>query len=120
MPRSIRLAIVAALIGTTPLASAAAQPADPTNGHRLAVKICSACHVVAPDQDFPPLLRNPAPSFKAIANRKGTTTASLQKFIETTHAGIATPANMPNPMLTEDQAQDIASYIVSLRSRSRR
>ena len=46
----------------------------------------------------------------------GTSAASLQRFILTTHAEIAEPKGMPNPQLTEDQAADIASYIVSLRS----
>jgi mono/diheme cytochrome c family protein len=111
-----RLAILAAFVGSMTLATEAETAADPAEGHRLALMICSACHVVASDQQSPPVLRHPAPNFQAVAARPGTSAASLQRFILTTHAEIATPAGMPNPRLTEDQAAEIASYIVSLRS----
>ena len=110
-----RLALVLALAGSEPLVVAAETIGNPAEGHRLALKICAACHVVGPDQQSPPLLSHPAPDFQAIAAKPGTA-ASLQQFILTTHAGIKTPENMPNPQLTEDQAADIASYIASLRS----
>ena len=111
-----RLAVMLALAGSGPLVTAAATVGNPTEGHRLALKICAACHVVAPDQQYPPLLIHPAPDFQTIAVRPGISTVSLQQFILTTHAGITNPDNMPNPQLTEDQAADIASYIASLRS----
>lgn len=38
-------------------------------GQRIAQLVCSACHVVPQDQEFPPILRRPAPSFGEIANR---------------------------------------------------
>jgi mono/diheme cytochrome c family protein len=91
---------------------------DPAEGHRLALKICSACHVVAADQDIAPIVRNPAPSFQAIANRPGTSAASMQHFVQTIHRTLANGTNMPNPRLTDEQATDIASYIVSLRTAS--
>jgi len=110
-----RLAIMLAFVSLIPVVEAAETAANPTEGHRLALKICAACHVVAPDQQIPPVLRNPGPNFQAIAGRPGISAASLQQFILTTHSGIATPDNMPNPQVTEDQAANIASYIVSLR-----
>jgi hypothetical protein len=67
------------------------------------VKICDACHVAASDQQFPPILRPPAPSFQAIADRPGTTAALLRNFLLTTHATITNTDNMPNPQLTDDQ-----------------
>ena len=114
-----RLAILVALASSMALVAEAETNADPAEGHRLALKICSACHVVASDQQFPPMLRKPAPNFQAIAARPGTSAASLQRFILTTHAEIATPKGMPNPQLTEDQAAEIAAYIVSLGSANR-
>src|SRR5262249_32280015 len=36
----------------------------------LAPKVCGACQLVAPDYQFGPTLRQPAPSFQAIANRR--------------------------------------------------
>jgi cytochrome c len=89
---------------------------DPQEGHRLALKICDACHIAAADQQSPPILRHPAPSFRVIADRRGTTAASLRTFLLTTHATIAEPANMPNPQLTDDQVTQLVSYILSLRS----
>jgi mono/diheme cytochrome c family protein len=110
----VRLALVLALAGSEPFVAAAATIGNPAEGHRLALEICAACHVIGPDQQYPPVLRHPAPDFRAIAAKPGSA-ASMQQFILTTHPGITTPENMPNPQLTEDQAADIASYIASLR-----
>jgi mono/diheme cytochrome c family protein len=111
-----RLTIVPAAVGSMVLAAEAQTTADQAEGHRLALTICSACHIVASDQKSPPVLRDPAPDFHSIAARPGSSVASLQRFILTTHAEIATPAGMPNPRLTEGQAAEIAAYIVSLHS----
>ncbi len=116
--RQFALVAVIWLVGAAGLVARAqpvAEGGDAQEGHRLAVKICASCHVVAWDQRFPPVLRNPAPSFRTIANRPGTTAASLRNFISTTHETIATPANMPNPELTDDQVTALVSYILSLR-----
>ena len=115
MTQLARLAIMLAFVSSMPLVDAAEIAADPTEGHRLALKICAACHLAASDQQNAPLLHHPAPDFEAIAARPGISAASLQQFILTTHSGITNPDKMPNPQLTEDQAADIASYIVSLR-----
>jgi len=103
------------------LALGPAQGAEPSQtsaarGEQLARLICSACHVVAADQEFPPLLRDPAPRFVDIANRPDTTEKSLRHFITTTHWDEKTlPMTMPNPELTEQQTIAVARYIVSLR-----
>ena len=53
--------------------AAAADSVDQVaKGHRLALEICSACHVAAPDQGAPPILSNPPPSLQTIANRPET------------------------------------------------
>ena len=51
-----------------------------------------------------------APSFEAVANRKGTTALSLKVFLKTSHQ------NMPNLIVTSDQADALVSYILSLRN----
>ena len=112
--------VAAAIVAMLVFAAAAGETGDPVEGHRLGIKICAFCHVVAADQEFAPALSKPAPSFQAISNKRGTTAESLQKFISTTHLTIAEPANMPNPQLTEDQVYDLVSYILSLRSNSGR
>ena len=91
---------------------------QPQNGRELALHVCSACHVVAKDQQFSPLLDPPAPSFMQIANRPGTKADALRHFVKNTHWDEKTlPLTMPNPRLTDWETADVASYIMSLRSR---
>jgi len=89
---------------------------DPASGLRLAQKICSACHIVARNQDMMPNLRNPAPSFFSIADHSGVTAEKLQDFIQKTHRAFANGTDMPSPELTPEQTRDVVSYILSLRS----
>jgi mono/diheme cytochrome c family protein len=85
-------------------------------GEHIARLVCSACHVVASDQEFPPLLRPPAPSFDEIANRPATDAQAVGKFVATTHWDMKTlPMQMPNPMLSKKQTAAVARYLVSLR-----
>ncbi|MDE2136002.1 MAG: cytochrome c [Gammaproteobacteria bacterium] len=102
-----------------PWAVADGVPSTPSlaHGEHIARLICSACHVVAADQEYPPLLITPTPAFREIANRPGTSVETLRRFITTTHWDEGKlPMAMPDPMLTEEQARDVARYILSLRS----
>jgi len=106
------------LIGTWTVGAdlrAFSREAGVSQGHRLALLACSPCHVVAIDQEAAPILRTPAPSFDAIANKPETTGDSLRAFLSTTHAKIATPSGMPNPQLADYQMAEVISYILSLR-----
>lgn len=113
-------AIAAALL-LAPLTHAApaqvsASP-EVARGEHIAQLICSACHVVAKDQEFPPLLSRATPSFSEIANRPGASAASLQHFITSTHWNPDTlPMAMPNPALTPEQTRAVARYILSLKT----
>lgn len=78
-----------------------------SEGHRLAEAWCKSCHAIEPDITG---TLNQAPSFEAIANRHGTTALSLKVFLRTSHQ------NMPNLVITPDQADALANYILSLRS----
>jgi mono/diheme cytochrome c family protein len=90
-------------------------------GGDLARLVCSDCHVVAADQDFPPVLQPPAPSFLDIANRPGTTAKSLRQFILTTHWNMKSArVTMPNPKMRPEDAAVLAAYIMSLRNASPR
>jgi mono/diheme cytochrome c family protein len=91
--------------------------ADAPAGHALALKICAACHMVSSDQQFPPILRQPAPDFQMIANRPGTTADSLRNFVSTTHRTVNQPFDMPALDLTGDMTTKVVSYILSLRTR---
>jgi mono/diheme cytochrome c family protein len=97
---------------------AAAQENEVDQGHHLATLICSACHVAAPDQDFEPILRPPAPPFVSIAERRDLTADYLQTFLSTTHRDVLNPKGMPNPLLLDYQIKQISAYILSLRKRS--
>ena len=51
----------------------------------------------------------PAPSFPQLARLSSTTELSLKVFLSLNHE------NMPNLMLTRDQMDDLAAYILSLK-----
>lgn len=116
-PRRAAAIFLAAMGAAAP--THAQSPAEPdiAAGKKIAVDICSVCHVVSDDQQFPPLLRNPAPSFATIANRRSATAQSLRTFISTAHATVQHPAGMPNPQLTEEQTKDVVAYLMTLRAR---
>ena len=100
------------------LSASAAEPAaadDARAGRALSLKLCTPCHVVSPDQELPPILRPPAPSFLVIANRPSTTNESLRRFLTQTHASLRDVSGMPNPQLTEDQVREAAAFIMSIR-----
>ena len=105
------------------LGAASSCPAGPPSdnallhGERLAREMCSACHVVATDQQFPPLLHEPAPSFADIANRQGINEQSLRRFITTTHRDQSTlPMSMPRMGLNGEQVHAVSRYILSLKT----
>ncbi|MFZ1100955.1 MAG: c-type cytochrome [Steroidobacteraceae bacterium] len=90
--------------------------AELARGEHVARLICATCHVVAKDQEFPPMLNQPVPSFLDIANRPGVTAESLRRFITSTHwDSDKLPMTMPNPMLMPEQTRAVARYILSLR-----
>ena len=96
-------------------AQQASQADEVTQGHRLAVEICSICHLAAPDQTHQPMLKPPGPPFTSIAQRPDISAQSLTKFITTTHRGLDNPAGMPNPDLADYQVKEVVAYILSLR-----
>jgi mono/diheme cytochrome c family protein len=116
MSRSVRiylgLAVLIAfsvlfLIGIVHTAAGAPRSATRTaEGHRLAQAWCQPCHAIEPSMaGFFDL----APSFQAVADRKGTTALSLKVFWRTSHQ------NMPNLVIEPDQADALVDYILSLR-----
>ena len=120
--RIAALALAAALLCAlcTPRSSAAGVPTTPelARGEHIARLVCSGCHVVAADQEFPPPLRHSTPAFTEIANRPGVTAERLQRLVTTTHWDVdKLPMSMPNPMLSKPEAQAVARYILGLRRR---
>jgi mono/diheme cytochrome c family protein len=89
------------------LAAAITQPvlaADASNGGRLAMRWCAACHVVANDQRE---ANTDAPPFEEIAKRFSE--PGLVTFLLDPHA------KMPDMNLTRFEAADIAAYVSTLR-----
>jgi Cytochrome c len=117
MKTFVRLAVVASLMAGSTLASGQVLPGppDPVEGHRLAIALCTPCHVVATDQELPPVLYKPAPPFLVIANRPNTTEASLRQFLLTTHSTMRPTFTMPNPALADYQLNAIVAYLLSLK-----
>jgi mono/diheme cytochrome c family protein len=113
-----RVVWIAALWLGIHIVHAAEPKADPAvaRGERLAQMICSACHSVAPNQQFTPILKAQPPSFEEIANRPTTTEKSIVDFLKNTHWDEKTiPMTMPDPMLMANQRVDLARYILSMR-----
>ncbi len=110
--------LLMATVGNYAHAQTVKASASVAHGEHIAQNVCSACHVVAKGQEFPPLLNQPAPSFFDIANRPGVSAESLRHFITSTHWDTdKLPMTMPDLMLSDDQTRAVTRYILSLRTR---
>ncbi len=109
--------LTAAVVPWAAKAEGAAKPnAQVRRGAQIAQMLCSACHVVAENQQYPPLLEDPAPSFQSIANRPQVSEAALRHFVATTHWDEKTiPFTMPDPGLTRPESAAVIRYILSLK-----
>ncbi len=86
----------------------AQEPQDAvTTGRKLALQLCSGCHFVSPGQRQP--MDVDAPSFQEIARRPETTEFALRNVIRTPHP------IMPTLILSAQESEDIAAYIMSLK-----
>jgi len=65
-----------------------------------------------------PILRNPGPSFAAIAARPSTSEATLRAYLMTRHPDMGPAGQMPNPRLVDYQIDEVVAYILSLRGGS--
>jgi mono/diheme cytochrome c family protein len=104
---AIIVAIAALLVVRLHHANGAAAPSESVAvGHRLAEAWCKNCHAIEAASGGVP---NTAPDFAAVANQPSTTALSLKVFLQSNHRA------MPNLMLTPSQADDLVSYILSLK-----
>jgi mono/diheme cytochrome c family protein len=79
-------------------------------GRSLAMRSCSACHVVSERPQQPAV--DGVPSFAQIARNPNTTPDGLRTFIQAPHPP------MPNFSLSRKQLDEVTAYIMSLRPRS--
>jgi mono/diheme cytochrome c family protein len=109
----IRIGIAAALAAAALLfirlhnASGAPLQQDSVSaGQRLAEAWCKDCHALEATSAGH---LGRAPDFFRIANRNSTTELSLKVFLRSNHR------NMPNLIITPQQADDLAQFILSLK-----
>lgn len=100
-----RLAISAIFV--LAVAPALAQAGDAGSGRRIAADSCAACHQV---EGATPS-NGSGPSFAAIGGMPSTTELSLKVFLKSSHH------NMPNFILSPDEVEDVAAYILGLGSK---
>ena len=89
------------------LLPASAQSADPSAGRRIAETTCVACHQIGPDAE-PKNQKSGAPSFVDISRMPSTNELAIKVFLRSSHA------KMPNIILSPEEIELIAAYIVSL------
>ncbi len=80
--------------------------AAPAPGLKLAQQYCAECHKVAPSDASG---WTDAPAFDALANRPGTTVASLSAIIRKPHMNMLHTGRPPQ------ESDQIAAYIMTLR-----
>ena len=104
---ALLIAIVALLLIRLHNASGAPPAQDSVSaGQRLAEAWCRECHAFEMSGLGVP---GRAPDFMQIANRTSTTELSLKVFLRTSHR------NMPNLIITPEQADILAQFILSLK-----
>jgi mono/diheme cytochrome c family protein len=114
----LSIMIACVVLSTSPIASVAENSpaaAKLERGRDIANMVCAVCHIVGPGQDSAPVLRNPGPDFRVIANRPGTTAQQLAAALRARHP-TAVDA-MPPPLLSEEMIEAVTTYILSLRTR---
>jgi mono/diheme cytochrome c family protein len=83
-----------------------AEAGDSARGRALAERYCARCHSIAPGRTG----GEPGiPSFMRMAADPEQTRASLRQFITLPHF------EMPPPVLTREEVDDVIAYILSLR-----
>ena len=80
---------------------------NPTLGKEMALGLCTPCHLVAQDQEAP--AARVGPSFYALSEDPAVTAFRLRMFLMQTPHPV-----MPNFILSDDEADDMTAYILSL------
>ncbi len=116
--RKATLSIVNFLVLFLTMAPAFAEEPSPQQvaaGRVFAQKVCAACHVVTGEAGEAPMLRQPAPSFLAIAKRSDFSPAWLRNFLKSNHSRLGPREAMPNPALLDYQIDELVAYFNSLK-----
>jgi mono/diheme cytochrome c family protein len=100
-------AIVTALLSVMCGSAYTAQVGSAEQGLRLSREVCAACHLVVKATGRS--TNSDAPTFAAIANTPGMTSAAIRVALETSHR------TMPNLVIKDDDADSIIAYILTLK-----
>lgn len=104
--RHALIPLVGAFLGLTQ--TVAAQTADTSLGEQIAMANCRACHEISPGVPAKDP-KSVAPSFVDVARMPSTTELSIKVFLRSSHR------SMPNFILSPDEIDSIAAFIVSLK-----
>jgi mono/diheme cytochrome c family protein len=109
-PRALAAVLALYVLGSVvPMSRARADDVgDPVAGRKLATAWCSNCHALA---DAKQATATGAPSFSAVAADRSVTALSLRAFLQTPHQ------RMPDLHLSNNETDDLISYILSVRGR---
>lgn len=121
MRRLLLCCSIAAALSGADAAFAQSSAREVAAGRKVALDLCTPCHVVAKNQPSEPILMQRTPSFEEIANRPGMSTQTLRHFVTSTHWDEkSVPITMPAPMLQPGQVNEVVAYILSLRKSPKR
>ena len=118
--RPVAVVLIASLMTGLAASAAPKHPstmADPGAGRDFALRACTGCHIVSPDQPFAPLIDRapPPPDFVAIANKPNTTPQSLRRFFASLCARVGilfgTPDEETEPVSTPPPAPAPARWV---------
>lgn len=104
------LAAFSAMLAPAPRVTATdLPPGDPIAGRTLARAICAGCHDV--EREWTERAAFYGPAFADIAVMPGLTAMRLRVYLRTPHV------EMPDLILTEQEVDDVISYILGLKPR---
>jgi mono/diheme cytochrome c family protein len=106
----MRLTISSLILMIAPFITHAASADEIGNAQRgleFAQKTCSGCHAILYEDLNSPIME--APAFKTVADTPGITRTALSVFLQSPHP------TMPNLMVAGEDADDLISYILSLK-----
>lgn len=99
--------VAASVLWATAENARAQQVGDVQQGLKLAQQICSECHLV--DRVAGRSTNPDAPTFEAIAQTRGLTSAALRAMLRTPHP------TMPNIVIKGQDISDIVAYLLGLK-----
>jgi mono/diheme cytochrome c family protein len=103
---NIRAFLVVTAIIVSAATAQAAQIGSVEQGLAIARARCAECHLIVKEDGRS--TNEKAPTFARIANIPGMTAAALRAALNTSHS------TMPNLVITDDDADSIIAYILSL------